>query len=266
MEGITGVSARNHVDESHPEYQRFRRLMTEDVNQVILGAMEAGATEFLVTDAHGSMTNVMIEHLHPAAQLISGSNKPMGQMQGLNSDFAAVFLVGFHAMEGSPDGFLNHTLMSQLVTRIKCNGEEIGEVGLNAHMAGHFGVPVTLVTGDDQVADEARAILGDDLEAAVVKTSIDRVVAHCLPPAQSHPILREAGKRAVEKIPTSKPLEFQSPVTLEVTFKTTPQAQICSWFPSVERLDSKTIAIAAPDYPQAFRQMRACLILSRAVA
>lgn len=265
MEGVTGVAARNHVDENHPEYQRFRRLMTEDVNQVIEGAMKAGATEFLVTDAHGPMTNVMIEHLHPAAQLMSGSNKPMGQMQGVDRDFAAVFLVGFHAREGSPDGFLNHTLMGQLVTRISCNGQEMGEVGLNAHMASHFGVPVTLVTGDDQVAEEARSLLGGDLETAVVKTSIDRTVAHCLPPAQSHPILRTAAQRAVEKTAVARPLEFEAPVRLEVTFKTTPQAHICSWFPTVERVDSKTIAITADTYPLAFQQMRACLMLSRTV-
>lgn len=265
MEGITGVAARNHVDAGHPEFQRFRRLMTEDVNQAILGAMEGGATEFVVCDAHGPMCNVMIEHLHPAAELVSGNNKPMGQMQGIDSGFTGAFLIGFHAMEGGQDGFLNHTLMGKLVTRISCNGRELGEVGLNAHMAGHFGVPVTLVTGDDQVAVETRALLGDGPETAVVKTSLDRYVASCLPPARSHPIIRAAAKRAMERLAEIKPLEFDAPVRLEVVFKTTAQAQICSWFPTVDRIDSKTIVITGPDYPSTFRQMRACLILSRSV-
>lgn len=263
MEGITGVAARSHVDAGHPEFQRFRKLMTHDVNAAIEGAMEAGATQFLVNEAHGNMCNVLIEELHPAARLISGNNKPLGQMQGIDDTFDAVFLVGFHGREGAPDGFLNHTLQGQHVTRIRCNGQELGETGLNSYMAGHFGVPVVLVTGDDQVSLEIKSLLGDDLVTAVVKKSLDRYVAECLPPAVSQPLIRDAAREAMAGLKNRSPLKIDGPVRLEVTFKTTAEAFICSWFPVVERVDSKTVAVTGPDFPTAFQQMRACLMLGR---
>lgn len=263
MEGITGVAARNHVDPGHPEFQRFRRLMTQDVNAAIEGAMEAGATEFVVNDSHASMYNVLIEELHPAARLISGSNKELCQMEAIDSSFAGVFFVGYHAMEGAEKAVINHTLMSRSVTEIRCNGVTIGESAMNAGTAGDYGVPVALVTGDDRVAAEVAATISPDVVSAVVKRGIDRFTAECLPPAASHKLIRESAAEAVRRLPSLKAHRVEGPVRFEVTFKTTSEAAICTLFPTVERVDSKTVAVTGDDYVKAFRQLWGCLILGR---
>lgn len=263
MEGITGVAARNQVDAAHPEYARFRRLMTEDVNSAIEGAIEAGAKEFVVNDSHGTMYNVLIEDLHPKARLISGSNKGMGQMEGIDESFDGVFFVGYHAREGAQSAVINHTLMGAIVTEIRCNGREVGEAAINAGIAGHYGVPVALVTGDDHVAAEVADTINSSVHAAVIKRGIDRWTAEALPPAKSHEIIRNTAKAAVEGLDALRPHKVENPVRFEVTFKTTAEAAVCTLFPTVELVDSKTVAVVGKDYVEAFRQMWGCLIIAR---
>jgi len=83
MEGVSGVVTGDQTSAGGADYNRFRRLMTEEANAAIKGAFEAGATEVVVNDSHGSMRNLLIEELHPAAKLISNNIKPMGMMQGI---------------------------------------------------------------------------------------------------------------------------------------------------------------------------------------
>jgi len=96
MEGISGVVAMDHVRPEHKEYERFRKLMTAEANAAIEGAREGGATRIVVNDSHAGMTNLLIEELNPAAELISGSPKPLEMMQGIGPDVDAVFLIGYH--------------------------------------------------------------------------------------------------------------------------------------------------------------------------
>lgn len=265
MEGVTGVTAAQHVDASHPEYARFRRLMTQDVNAAIEGAMAAGATEVVVNDSHAWMCNVLIEELHPGAELISGSNKPLLQMQGLDESYDGVFFVGYHAMEGAEAATLNHTIMGRAVTRIAVNGIEVGETAINAGTAGHFGVPVALVTGDDKVAAEAKRFL-PQVETAVVKEAYDRYVAKSMPPARSHALIKERARLAVEKLPQLQPYRVATPVAIEITFKTTAEAAFCTLFPTVTRVDSKTVRVEADDYLTAYKQLWGCLVLGHSAA
>lgn len=263
MEGITGVAGRNHVDPGHPEFQRFRRLMTEDVNAVIEGALSAGATSFVVNDSHASMYNVLIEELHPAATLISGSTKPLGQMESIDESFSAAFFVGYHAREGAGDAVLNHTIMGRHVTRIVCNGRELGETGINAGVAGYFGVPLVLVTGDDLVGEEAVRTVHEDVVTAVVKRSIDRFTVEAFPPAVSRETLKAKAAEAMGRIDSIPPLTYDGPVRFELTFKTTSEAKVCTLFPTVERVGSKTVAVVGEDYVTAFQQLWGCLLLGR---
>jgi D-amino peptidase len=262
MEGISGVTARNHTNPGEAEYQRFRRLMTADVNAAIAGAFDAGASEVLVVDSHGPMTNILIEDLDPRAELTTGSNKHFCQMEGIASDYAAAFFIGYHAREGAPDGVINHTLLGNAVFRITCNGREVGETGINAGLAGHFGVPVALVSGDDVLAAEARELLGP-IETAVTKQAIDRHTARCLAPARAQALIREAAARALHRVRAGeiRPYRVTAPVEFEVTFKTTDAAHMASIFPCVERRGPKVVAVRADDYPTAFRLLWGTLIL-----
>jgi D-amino peptidase len=266
MEGITGVAVGKNCNPADPSYQRFRKLMTADVNAAIEGAASAGATDFLVVDSHGPMTNILIEELDPRAELISGSNKHFCQMEGIDTGWGGVFFLGYHAMEGGGDGVINHTLMGSTVTELRCNGKVIGETGLNAALAGHFGVPVALISGDDVVAEEARELLGD-VETAVTKLAINRHTARLLSVEKSQAAIRERAAAAVRRLQTGafQPYHVPGPITFELVFKTTDAAHMVCLFPTVKRLGSKTVSITAADYPSAFKQLWGTLILGSKV-
>lgn len=266
MEGISGVAVGKQVNPAEGDYQRFRKLMTRDVNVAIEGAAEAGATEFVVVDSHGPMTNILIEELDSRAELISGSNKHFCQMEGIDESFDGVFFVGYHAMEGSYDGLINHTVMGVAVTELRCNGKVVGETGLNAGLAGHYGVPVALVAGDNVVAEEARTLLGE-VETAVVKQAIDRHTAKLLSIPKAHEVIRERAAAAVRGLQAGayKAHRVEGPVTFDLTFKTTDSAHMVTLFPSVKRTGPKSVSITAPDYPTAFKMLWGTMILGAKV-
>ncbi|HJS47741.1 MAG TPA: M55 family metallopeptidase, partial [Gemmatimonadales bacterium] len=180
MEGVAGVV---HEDQTNPvdprcaaEYARFRRLMTLEANAAVEGALDAGATRVVVNDAHWFMRNLLAEELHESAELVSGDPKPLSMMQGIADGFEAAFFVGYHAMAGTAEAVLDHTYTDR-VAAARLNGAPIGELGINAALAGAHGVPVALVTGDQAVAAEARALLGGGVATAVVKQAIGRQAA-----------------------------------------------------------------------------------------
>ncbi|MFO7246224.1 MAG: M55 family metallopeptidase [Bacillota bacterium] len=267
MEGVCGVAAVGHVQPTHAEYQRMRRLMTADVNAAIQGALDAGATDVVVSDGHGPMTNILIEELHPAARLISGSNRLLGQMEGIDdpSGFDAVFFVGYHQREGGGDGVLNHTLIGRLVYEVRLNGEPVDEAAINGALAGAFGVPVALVTGDDAVcADAERRFEG--VVTAPVKGALDRVTAVSLSLERARALIQGRAGAAVEAVRRGQvqPYRIEGPVTFEVDFKRTACARVCTLFPGVERRGPRTVAVTAGDVVTAFKQFWGCLILGLA--
>jgi D-amino peptidase len=267
MEGVTGVAVGKHVDPGHAEYGRFRRIMTQDANAAIEGALSAGATEVVVSDGHGPMTNVLIEELHPAARLISGSNKLLGQMEGVDGGFGAAFFVGYHQREGGGDGILNHTLLGRLVYEIRVNGEAVDEAAINAGIAGAFDVPAALITGDAAVCAEAERRLRG-IVTAPVKDAIDRYVGLSLGVQKGQALIRERAADAVRAVQAGRiaPYRVAAPITFEVDFKRTAPARMATLFPGVERRGPRTIAITDHDYIRAFKQCWGCLILGMASA
>ncbi len=267
MEGITGVAVGKHVQPDEKEYDRFRRLMTQDANAAIEGALAAGATEVVVSDGHGPMTNVLIEELHPAARLISGSNRLLCQMEGIDGGFAAAFLVGYHQREGGGDGILNHTFIGRVVYEVRLNGEPVDEAAVNAGLAGAFGVPVALVTGDASVcADAERRIPG--VITAPIKEAYDRFAGLSLTPEPARTLIRERAAEAIRAVQSGRIHLYRppSPVTFEVDFKRTAPAHMATLFPGVERRGPRTIAVTDADYVRAFKLMWGCLIIGMASA
>lgn len=263
MEGVTGVASALHMKESG--YGRMVKVMTAEVNAAVRGAFAGGATEVVVNDAHGSMTNILIEDLDERAELISGSNKQLCQMEGLDASFDAVFMLGYHAHEGHGDGVMNHTIHGLVVSEIRCNGRIVGETGINAGIAGAYGVPVVLVAGDNVVCKEAEEVLGD-IETVVVKQAIDRYAARSLPLRRTQAMLEAAAQRALGRLGDFKPLKVASPVEFELTVKLTSMANMCTLFPTVERRSAKVISVRADDYASAYRQLLGCLIIGGATA
>jgi len=267
MEGITGVAVGKHVTPGEKEYDRFRRLMTQDANAAIEGALAAGATEVVVSDGHGPMTNLLIEELHPAARLLSGSNKLLAQLEGIDRGFDAAFFVGYHQREGGGDGILNHTLIGRIVYEVRINGQPVDEAVINAGLAGAFGVPVALVTGDAALCAEVQQRLPGVI-VAPVKEAIDRVVGLSLTPERAHALIRERAIEAVRAVQAKRIGVYRapSPVTFEVDFKRTAPARMTTLFGGVERRGPRTIAITDTDYVRAFKLFWGCLIVGMATA
>lgn len=245
MEGVGGVSTWVvQAGSKGREYEKFRRLMTLEVNAAIAGAAEAGATEFIVGDAHGDGQNIDIELLDKRARLIRAWPRPLAMMQGVDSSCDAVVFVGYHAREGAAEGVLAHTFTGTVV--VKLNGVEVPEAGFNAAIAGDFGVPVVFVSGDQTIAREARELLGL-IETVAVKHAIGFNAAEMMPPEESQRLIREGVKRGVERRAEIKPYKIAHPVKLEIRFNDAVIAELVSYLPQVERTSGNTIVFTGRD-------------------
>ncbi len=260
MEGISGVVAGKQTDANGEEYKRAQKLMTSEVNAAIEGALAGGASEVLVNDSHASMRNILIEELNPAAQLISGSPKPLSMMQGIDeSFFDAAFFIGYHAQAGTAHSVLDHTY-SGIVYQVSLNGQPMGETGLNAALAGYFGVPVVLVTGDKLLVEEAAALLGT-VEGVAVKESCGRYAARCLAPEVVRDLIRQAAQSALSRV--GKPFVIEPPITLAVDFTSSAHLDMAELIPGSRRSGGRHIEYTHDDFLTVYKVWRAMLKLAR---
>jgi D-amino peptidase len=264
MEGISGVVHSDQTSSGTPEYGTACKWMAQDVNAAVEGALEAGATEIVVNDSHGSMRNVDPDDLHPGAILISGTPKPLSMMQGIDPSFAACIFIGYHAKAGTENAILDHTISSSVVRSIKVNGAEMPELGLNAAIAGYYGVPVILVSGDAAVCRQTGEILGRDVVAVQVKEAIGRLAAKLVPMAEARRLIREGVKAALGKLDRLKPFKPAAPFTFELGYHVSAQADMGAMIPGVKRTDARTLSFVADDYIEGFRKLRAMINIAPA--
>lgn len=253
MEGISGVSGSDQLSPGGTEYGRSRKLMAEDVNAAIRGALLAGAGEIVVNDAHGSMRNLLPEDLHPAARLISHSFKRYGMMEGLDDSFDAVFFIGYHAQADSPRGLFAHT-GSGVVRDLRINGRSVGEGGMNALLAAYYGVPVALVTGDDVAVAQVREV-APGARGVVVKRALNPRAAELKPLAEARREIEAAAREAVlsaRKVPPAR----DGPVRVELQFRDALIPLIVETLPGFKRPASDTVAFAMPTMPEAYAVIR----------
>ncbi len=240
MEGISGIV---HVDQTRSngqDYPRCRELMTEEVNAAALGAFDAGAKEVLINDSHGDMRSIIIEKLDPRVQLISGNVKPLSMVQGVEGKYDAAFFVGYHAGMGAKAGILDHTYYGAVVSEVRINGKVMNEAAINALIAGSYGTPVVLVTGDDRVCEEAKELL-DPVETVTVKWAITRYSARSLHPKEAQRQIREAAARALKNISKYKPFVLPPPYTLHVKMLNAGMVDNAEMMPGVRRVDALTL-------------------------
>jgi D-amino peptidase len=258
MEGLAGVVGDQQRSRKGQDYQAARRWMAGEINAVIEGALEAGAAEFVVNDAHALGQNLALPDLHERAELIGGANRPLSMMEGIQTGFDAAVFVGYHAMRSTRDACMDHTYSEAKVMALRFNGTPHGEIGINARVAGHFGVPVVMVSGDDKTAAETAAFLGN-AEAVVVKTAIGRHAARSLGQARVHELLREGARRALGDLSRFKPLVLPPPYEMELEFVGTEQADRAQLLPGVERTGPRTMTAKGSNYLELFRLFLAML-------
>ncbi len=263
FEGVCGVVERAQCFPDNPDFERTRRLWVEQINAIVEGTMSAGASEFVVNEAHGAMNYMLPEILHPRASFVSGYVKEDNQMEGLDNSFAGAVIMG-HAMAGTANGVLNHTYVMRDVVELRLNGEPIGELGLNAYWASYLGVPVILVIGDDKAAEESRALI-PEIETAVVKHGLSQFSAHNLPLGAALELIRKCSKRAVERIKEIPPVKLLKSYELEIDFSLSEIAHLCSFIPGVERTGARTVQYAASDYREVQHVRIVCTNLALSV-
>ena len=258
MEGVAGVVHEDQTDPIDPrhagEYNRSRRLMTAEANAAVEGALAAGAERVLVNDSHWLMMNILAEELHPAAELLSGGPKARSMVEGVELGFDAALFVGYHAMAGVSPAIIDHTYTS-LVHEARLNGRPVGELAINAALAGTYDVPVVLVSGDQMLAAEARDLLGPSVETVVVKHAVGRFAARSVAPAEACRRIREGAAAALRRSHT--PWRLAAPIRLEVDFTLTQMADMAELAPGSVRTSGRTVTFTHDDYREVFRAWRA---------
>ena len=252
MEGIGGVVTSDQLGPTGFEYQRARQFMTDEALAAIQGARDAGATEILVSDSHGNGQNLLIDQLPPDITVIRSWPRPLMMMEGIDSTFAAAVFVGYHASTANVRGVRAHTMSSATLTGVTLNGTEVPEGGLNAAIAGHFGVPVVAVTGDDAAVAEVRKFTGD-IPGAEVKRAISFHSAATLTPKAAQELIRARVKEGIERRGSARPYVLRGPVTLEMSFKNYRAAELLAYLPIVTRVNAHTIRFVGKDIVEVSR-------------
>lgn len=262
MEGTAGVVDWAQCAGDGPEAVAGRRLLLDEVNAAIEGAVAGGATEIVVNDSHSTMRNLPAGALAGQASYISGAHKPLYMMQGLDSSFGAVLFVSYHGSAGAPAG-LSHTYNPRAVVEARLGGVVTGEAGINALVAAHYRVPVVLVTGDRCACEEAAALI-PGIHQAPVKEHVSRSAAHSLHPARACALIREMAEKAVAGAAGAQPPPSAGP--LEVSVRTTDIAEAATWVRGVTRTGPRELRFDGEDPLAVYRSFCAAILLTRAVA
>lgn len=241
MEGISGIWRPEQVQKGHPEYEKARKLLCDDVNSAIAGAFDGGAKDVVVLDGHGGGDNFILEMLDERAIYETVKN-PLEVMPSLDETFNGLIQVGCHAMAGTLNGFLDHTQSSTSWFNLYINGRKTGEIGQAGAYAGAFGVPVIMVTGDKAACEEACSFFGN-IELVAVKEGLGRNRAKCISPKLANKMIHGAAVRAVQRIKTGvfKPFILESPIEVRLEFCRSDYADEYATRPGVERLDARTL-------------------------
>ncbi|KXH84077.1 M55 family metallopeptidase [Sporosarcina sp. HYO08] len=263
IEGVSGIVHGEHTARDGREHDYARKLMTEEVNACVLGALDAGAKEIIVNDSHGTMRNIFHEDLHPKAALISGSPKKLAMMEGLSDDFDAAICIGYHTMMGS-NGILNHTFNGRVVKSIEINGQAFGEFGLNALVAGYFNVPTILVSGCDLVAQEAAACISN-IHTIEVKQTINRTTALNKHPIVARELIKKGTTQAIKGRNDVPPFKIEPPYSVKISFLHTGLADAVEILPMVQRVDPLTISFVMRDFLDCYRMIRSTIMMAGAV-
>jgi D-amino peptidase len=264
IEGICGVVNQEQSMFDGKDYAYARNLMVKEVNAAIEGAIQGGAKEIVVCDSHSHQFNIPPDLLHKSALLVTGSLKPHSSMlERLDSSFDGVFFVGYHSRAGTQYGVLNHTYYAKEVQNVRFNGELLGEIGINAALAGYYKVPVCLVTGDKSTIDEAESLL-TNVETVAVKEGVGRYAAACVHPETAREAIRTSAEKAIRKIDKECFYKVSSPVALEMDFSSSAMADMVELIPGVTRIGDREVQYTGDDFLEVYKLFRASLLLAHA--
>jgi len=250
MEGIAGVVTSEQLGPAGFEYARFREFMTQEAAAAAEAARAGGATEIIVADSHGNGQNLLIEKFNGDIRIIRSWPRRLGMMAGVDDGVDAAIFIGYHAGTSNPAGVRAHTFSSANLTRVALNGVNVTEGSWNAAIAGHFNVPVIMMSGDDAAIAEVRKAIGD-IEAVETKRSLGFHSALTLTPGAARDRIVSVVAAAMKRRGEFTPYKVQGPVTVDVSFKNYMPEEVLAYLPMFERTDSHSIRFRAKDMAEA---------------
>lgn len=256
IEGVAGVFHPEQVRAGNPEYERARVLMTHEANAAIAGAFDAGATDVLVNDSHGSFRNMPPDLLDPRAQAVMGKPRYLSMMAGVDDGVDAVCMIGYHS-RAQGRGILAHTINSFAFARVHLNDKELGEAGIYGALAGEYNVPVVMASGDDVFIEEHRPLFP---HATFVQTkrATGQTSGISLSPVQSCRAIRVGVAAALARHSAARPFLLPGPIAVRIQTQTPALADLfCQW-PTLQRLDGDEVGFDAPTVQAAVRMIN-CL-------
>lgn len=253
MEGVSGLINWDETSQGGPDYPLFRRLMTEEANAAISGALDAGATEIVVRDAHDSARNILPDLLRPEAKLIREWNSALSMMEGIDRSYDAVVFVGNHARAGTPNAVLKHTMSLSLYDLI-LNGVRLPEAAWNAAIAGYFDVPVIFLSGDKAICQQIQEIIGP-IETAAVKEGLGPA-AVMIHPAKAQEMIRKGVAAGLRNLKAAKPYKPAAPYKLEIVFADENLARRASLIPGADRTGERSVAFTSSDFMDIVKYFR----------
>ena len=259
MEGVAGIVRAEQTIGGHEMYEEGRKLYTEEINAAVRGSKAAGATEIVVMDHHGagkgwSFNSLVHDLLDPDCEYVVQSSWTQ-YTEFLEQGCDACLLVGMHAMAGTPDGVLNHTVSGREWLNLRFNGVTVGESAINAAMCGNWDCPVLLVTGDEAACREARELLGDALTTVAVKKGIGSTAARNLAPLRARKRIEEGARNALRDVGAVKPYDPGRPAEIEVDFMHTNEVEKYRGRTGVEITGPRSIVVRADDWWTAWRNL-----------
>jgi D-amino peptidase len=265
MEGVAGIV---DWDQCRPtggaRYEIGCQLMLDEINAAIEGAVAGGATEIVLNDSHGTMANLDPRRIGGGASYISGRHKPRYMMQGLDDSFDAAFLVGYHGSISGRPSTLSHTYNPEVFSAARINGELVGESGINALVAAHYGVPIAFVSGDSVTGEETQPFAPDAV-SVITKESITRFSASNLHPDESCRLIRAGAEQAVRRVAGDgmRTPELARPTTLDLEFQTGDMAEVATWARGAERTGERSVRICDDDLLAMFTSFVAVTYITR---
>lgn len=260
IEGVAGVFHHEQVRAGNPEYERARLLMAHEANAAIAGAFDAGATEVLVNDSHGSFRNMPPELLDARAQAVMGKPRYLSMMAGVDDGVDAVCMVGYHS-RAQGRGILAHTINSFAFARVYFNGLELGEAGIYGALAGEYGVPVVMASGDDVFIEEHRPLFP---HATFVQTkrATGQTSGISLSPAQACAAIRVGVAAALAQRGPARPYVLAGPIAVRIQTQSPALADLfCQW-PTLRRLEGDEVGFDAPTVEAAVRMVNSLSAMS----
>ena len=252
MEGVAGIVKWQQTTGGEKLYDEGRVLYTEEINAAVRGAKMAGATEIVVMDCHGAggaydFNSLVPDLLDPDCEYVV--QEEWTEYTGfLESGCDAALFVGMHAMAGTADGVLSHTVSGQAWQSLRFNGTLVGETGINAALCGHWGVPVLLVTGDRAVCAEGRELLGDGLTTVEVKQGLGRFSARMQTPRRARELIEEGARKALSDLSAVASYDPGRPCEVAIEFTTPDRLQEFANRKGVEVTGASSLVVRGDDW------------------